>query len=178
MRSIIAISDSFRQFWSYRTLSFRPILSPVMSVQTPISTICSPVSAGALILKPAPSRLLLAWRLASHSVAIAGVLSLPLGAMTHVGLIVAILIHARLRRAVRVGTIIVTADGDWALPELRLTNLRPSATTRYSGGWVDLRLHGETGEEAVLLLYDQLGREDWCRLQARLRRLRADSRLP
>ena len=149
-----------------------------MSVRTQSSIVCSPASADALILRPAPSRRLAVWLTAVHAIAIAGVLALPCGAIVRGVSVVAILIHGWLRRPASAGTIVVTADGLWALPDLGLTELRVTGATCWSRGWADLRLRGEAGERAILLLEDQLRREDWCRLQARLGRTRAEGGLP
>ncbi len=109
----------------------------------------------------------------------AGALALPLGVVGRSALIVVLLWHARLhlRGASRTQTIVATADGHWALPDRQQTLLRLSGSTRYADGWIDLRLHGDRGDIVILLLRDQLGGEDWCRLQARLRRERHGANL-
>jgi hypothetical protein len=70
-------------------------------------------------------------------------------------------------------TIIVAADGLFAVPELGTDWLALGPATRLSPYTMLLSLHRGSRRVDILLLIDQLDRNSWARVSARLRRLSA-----
>jgi len=84
---------------------------------------------------------------------------------------VALLAHGALRRPARPMPVCRNPDGTWSLPALGLDGLALRPGTAAGPFWARLALGAEGARTVtVLLLADQLGREDWRRLQAELRR--------
>lgn len=83
--------------------------------------------------------------------------------------------YAWLFRPPEVGPIIIGGGGLWALPAEELYDMRLGEKTVYSGAWVRLHLtRGRATNRRVLLLADQLDREDWRRLQVSVREAPVD----
>lgn len=86
----------------------------------------------------------------------------------------AVLLHALLRRpAPGPATIAVTADGLCQVLAVDGEWRRPGPGTRIAPHWVRLDLRSAAGRLDLLLLADQVDPEQWARLCARLRRVRA-----
>lgn len=130
---------------------------------------CSRESVPAFILRPARSRRLLVWLTVSHATAVAGVLTLPIGAAGRVAALVALALHAFWRRPRELGRLVAAADGSWSLPDLDAVGLRVSAASQLSATWVELRLEGPGRRCAALLGRDQLSASEWRQLRARIR---------
>ena len=81
-----------------------------------------------------------------------------------------IALHAGTRYPSAAPILIARPDGLWAVPERGLAELELDAASRYTTVWVRLILTGRGRALDILLLADQLDRESWCALQARLRR--------
>ena len=79
-------------------------------------------------------------------------------------------IHAVARYPQTPPRIVRSRGGEWAVPERGLTGLRLGPRTRYTTLWMRLSLGGALETVDVVLLVDQVGREDWRALQALLRR--------
>ena len=140
-----------------------------MPAKTPIAKHCSGGSARAFILRPAPSRLLRAWLIATHVLAAFGVLYLPVvweWKAAFLGLLPA---HAYLRRPRLPELIVRNRNGLWALPESGRTALSLSTASRYGTWWAELHLVGAGRAYRRLLCRDQLAAEDWRILQLALR---------
>ena len=80
--------------------------------------------------------------------------------------------HMALRRPPEPIPIFRHADGTWSLPSLGLDRLALRSGTAVGPFWARLALGGAHSSKAVtvVLVKDQLEREDWRRLQAELRR--------
>jgi hypothetical protein len=86
----------------------------------------------------------------------------------------AVLGHALARRpAVPPATLAVGADGSWHLPEVGRGGFMVGPGTRLAAHWIRVDLRAGAERLDILLLVDQLDREDWARLSARLRRTAA-----
>jgi len=77
--------------------------------------------------------------------------------------------HAAVRRPAAPMPICRHSDGSWSLPLLALDRLALGPGTAAGPFWARLVLRGPR-TVVVVLLADQLGPEDWRRLQAELRR--------
>ena len=130
---------------------------------------CSDESVRAFILRPGRSRRLIAWFLASHATAIAGILTLPIGVVGRAGALLLVVFHAVWHRPRSAPRIVAGDRGTWSVPELGLTGLAVSPTTAVSASLIELALDGAGGRIVVLLCRDQLSASAWRRLQARVR---------
>jgi hypothetical protein len=83
----------------------------------------------------------------------------------------AALAHALARRPTPVpGTIVVAADGSWRVPDIGQGSFVLGPRTRLTAFWIRIDLRAAAARLDILLLADQLERDDWARLSARLRR--------
>jgi len=102
--------------------------------------------------------------------ALAGVLAA--GWPSYVKCLVVLLIATSLWRSrpPRTTAVIVTASGEWALPEESLYQLRLMPGTQYTRVWGLLRFVAADGRRHDLPVWsDTLSQEDWRRLSIRLR---------
>lgn|GEM_PF-1747943 len=119
-----------------------------------------------------PSRLLACWHIAVHVLAVVSVyvsgLAWPLKAAAAAGLVA----HFALRRPPAPIPVTRHADGTWSLPSVGPDRLALRPGTAVGPFWARLSLGGAESPKTVtvLLVKDQLGAEDWRRLQAELRR--------
>jgi hypothetical protein len=84
-------------------------------------------------------------------------------------LLTAVALHGIVRFPRATERLIQARDGSWALPSRGLAGLRLARGTAWGDTWVDLVLAGSGRRVRVLLLRDQLGAEDWRRLQVAVR---------
>ena len=140
-----------------------------MPAKTSSSKRSSAGSARAFILRTRPSRLLLAWTIAAHVAAAAGILSVALALGWRLLLLAFLAVHAYWRRPRPPELIVRNRTGLWALPESGLTALSLGPGTRAGSWWIELRLTGPGCSQRRLLCRDQVGAESWRLLQLALR---------
>ena len=79
--------------------------------------------------------------------------------------------HAVVRRPRPVAAaIVVAADGSCCVPAFGQGSFVLGPRTRLTTAWIHLDLQAPAGRRDIVLLKDQLEREEWSRLSARLRR--------
>ena len=132
------------------------------------STAC----AGAFVLEPEPSRLLAAWWLAVHAIAVTGILASGLILPLKLPAVAGVLVHGVVRRASRPTKVARGADGTWSMPQRGHSRLSLCDGTSVGPFWILLRFRSAHGRRplSVLLLRDQLNAESWRAVQAELRR--------
>lgn len=113
-----------------------------------------------------------AWLIATHAVAAAGVIAMPLGVASDISILALLAAHLGWRWPPPPLAIARNALGFWSLPDIGEAGLTIAPASAYGGWWVDLRLCAPGRAARVLLLRDQLDAHAWRLLKVTMRRER------
>lgn len=130
--------------------------------------------APVIVLRPKPSRVLSLWWLGLHLLLAATVFLIGWSVLPKIGAIAAVVAHALWRRPLAASEVIeVGADGACRIASQGSEAFAPGPRTRLTPFSVRIVARTKRDLVDILLLADQLDREDWRRLTAILRRATA-----
>jgi hypothetical protein len=132
----------------------------------------SPASARAQLFEPDASLYVTAWWIFIHSLLATAALLIEAASAPTIVLLAAVVAHGIVRYPRSPRLLVLHSDGTWAVPERGLYGRRLAPRTAWTTWYVELVLAGP-GDTRIALLVDQLGAEDWRRLQVEVRENRA-----